>query len=429
LARRDLAEEVLRRRDLIRAVIERVPRTGRSCQHEFHTLPGSVGREIVHSAVDGGHALGAFEGFSVYVARAWGRVFPPRGEPVEESAVGIVVPPENPEDRVSYYREALEALVAWRLMGTPEIAFFDGSIRGAVRWWRPGYGRRGPSLSEMLREASAAILEAVEHGVLDMDCPGPVEGSRLLEEDPGLRCVEEFIRDAPFTGEDRGKRPASNLLAMKLAAVRESGEFNVWWAIALEVAEKLYLYRMALEEAWRTGALPVFISKTSTGTRMCGGPQSDFHILRKLYPLEEGYVVWDGSVMHGVLEVTGLAEPGKELEGGGKAFLPRILGLHEFYMERMVVVEFYARLARGGPWLMIDLVLDGEKVGVPEQWEAKEIVEDALSRILSVPLSRGYPVSLIVAHRHARITRDQAQMYLNGLRLHSEPQARGMLNV
>jgi len=376
-----------------------------------------------------GMLWGLLRGLVFMLARAWGSVFPPRGEPVEESAVGVVVPPENPEDRVSYYREALEALVAWRLMGAPELAFFDGSIRGAVRWWRPGYGRRGPSLSEMLREASTAILEAVEHGVLDMDCPGPVGGSRLLEEDPGLRCVEEFIREAPFAGEDRGRRPASNLLAMKLAAAREGGEFNVWWAIALEVAEKLYLYRMALEEAWRSGALPVFVSKTSTGTRMCGGPQSDFQVLRKLYPLEEGYVVWDGSVMRGVLEVTGLVKPGGELEGGGKAFLPRILGLQEFYMERMVVVEFYARLARGGPWLMIDLVLDGEKVGVPGPGEVEEIVEDALSRILSVPLSRGYPVSLIVAHRRARITRDQAQMYLNGLRLQSEPQARGMLNV
>jgi len=428
LVDRDIVAEVLRRRGLIRRVVSHAPSRRRGCQVEMKPLPGPVGWEPSHGAVDGGHALLVYEGFTVYIARAWGRIFPPNGgDPARAAAVGLVVPPENPEDRVGYYREALEGLVAWRLAPGSELLLFDGSIRGAIRWWRPGYGRRGPTLSEMLAQAEAAIIEAAERGILDMDCPGSVEGSSLLEEDSRLRCVEEFIRDAPFTGDDRGWRPASNLLAMRLAEADPDRALDVMWVIALEVAEKLYLYKEAVLEAWSRGGLPVFISKTSTGTRMCGGPQSDLQLLRRLYPMEPGYVLWDGSVMHGALEVTGL-ERGEDKKGG-KAFYPRILGLDEFYRERMLVVEFYARLARGGPWLMIDLVLDGGKVRIHGLEEARGVVEEALSLIQALPQTRGYPLSLVIAHKHARITPDEARYYINGLALTSEPRARGMLSL
>ena len=429
-----MLEETIRARSMIQRILEAAPTTqGGDCSRvRLRPLPDPARGQARHVAVDGGHHTAHFEGYAVYLARAWGRQFsqdPSWSRTEQAAAVGVVIPPENPEDRVSYYREALEAMVAARLVDGAELVLFDGSIRGAIRWWRPGYGRRGPSLSEMLEEAERIIVESASKGLLDLpSCPKIDPESGMIMAETGLRCVEEFVREAPFPGQDRGRRPASNLLAMRLAEARPESALDVMWAIALESTEKLYLYKVAIEEAWRHGATPVFISKTSTGTRMCGGPSSDLYILRKRYPLETGVVLWDGSVMLGALEATGLEKRG-ERKGGGKAFYPRILGLDEFYVDRLLIVEFYARLARNGQWLLIDLALDRDLYGEPGPGEAEAIVEDAVSRLLSVPLTRGYPLSLVVAHRHARLTPEEARYYLAGLGLRYEPRARGMLRL
>ncbi len=375
---------------------------------ELRPLPEPLGGEVVHAAVDGGHSMITFEGFTFYVVRAWAHLF---GRAREQGAgwLGVLIPPHEPEYRVPVYRDVLESAVllgdgvgqGWNLVEEARLVLFDGSIRTALRWWR-GRDPSNRRMSERLREAEQSLRALVAGGV---EIPG-VDAGDCLD-----GCVESLVAGA-------GRRPVAPWLAMYLAA-EYPGIEGLDWIPVLEVVEKLYLLKRVLEEAWRQDGLVLFLSKHSTSSRLCRGKHSDIFYLNRIHPVEPGYVLAEGPLL-GAYEIARLV--GVDV----KQLYPPVLGIHDFYTRRIAAVEFYVRLQRGGPFLLGDLVIDVER-HMDMLEDPYGAVEKALAMLLSTPVSQGYPLSLLVAHHHSRILPEEALAAARSMGLGAEHLARSML--
>ena len=402
---KELVEESLRWRRLI-SIILGGARGGEKCrvpEPEALPPPGDPG---VHAAVDGGSKIVEYEEFSFYVARAWAGLFPPKTRPSTAASVGLVVPPEEPDVQVGYFREILEAHAALGIIAQgPRMILMDGSITGPLRWYRPGFGER-LRLHEALGEAEeAARWLAENHG-------GEVAWALGVEprcRGPGrYPCLEYLLRESR-------RRPVSSRLAMLSEALHSPGGAD--WAPAVEVAEKLYLYKRLLEEAWSRGALVVFVSKTVRRRRICSDmPHSDQYYVKKAMTGRTGYITWPDALRVGYANIMGL-----RVEGG---FLPRLLGIPEFYSRRLGNIEAYVSFSPRGPILHVDVVFDAPSTGDPEG-----LLEEALSLLRGAGLSRGYPVSLSVAHRHARVLEEEARIYAGAMGFEALRASRSMLGV
>ncbi len=372
---RTLVEAALRARDRITHAPQE------QCSVEWRSLPSPSPEPPPVVAVDGGSMKLETETTTIYAVKAWAGVFNPTLEGEEEIAnAGPVVPPENAEDRISIYREILEAALAARHTPRRGLLLLDGSIRPVLRWWRPGFTRRGTRMSTALSEALRRVEEwAKTSSPLAL----AVRGCRSLG---APSCLEELIRSSPI-------RPASTELAHELGP--RVGD----WIVLVEVMEKLYLYKEAIEAAWRAGSTPVFITKTSRQRSLCGEDQArpDVYYIKKLHPAEPGYAIAGGGVVVGAYNITGIARGGDERLG---SLYPQQMGIADFYEERIALVEAYARLAPGAPILLVGVVLPAEDASIHR-------LEEALSRLQAIP-GDGYPAPLFIAHHKARIHRDEA---------------------
>ncbi|NOZ30627.1 MAG: DNA double-strand break repair nuclease NurA [Crenarchaeota archaeon] len=385
-----------------------------------------------HAAVDGGNQSLQLEDFTFFAVRAWAYIHE-KGSGQGGAFVGIVVPPHHTDYRISIYREILEAasLVGNGISSTRNLAeeadlvLFDGNIRNSIRWWSPGAVRwengEQPDLINDLERAADNIWNLYKSGLRldtfsDLNCDGRND------------CIVEFITNP-------SRRPRTPEFIMELAMRGyDKGLFkDSKWITALEVVEKLYLYKEAIESTWKNGGYPIFLSKSSTSTRLCKEKHSDIFYLRRIHGrnLKPGYIVWSESVQCGAYEITRLVTrkekqivPGDICAGRKEPrqkyrFYPRLLGLYEFYVERLGSIEFYVRLSKAGPFMNANLAFD-MNIGLKDEDEVRAMVEEALARLASVPMTHGYPLSLMIAHQHARILPEEVLALARGAGLEFE---------
>ncbi|MCE4610537.1 MAG: DNA double-strand break repair nuclease NurA [Desulfurococcales archaeon] len=362
-----------------------------SCRFYWQDLPAGRRPEWVLAA-DGGNAQTDLEDGTAYVVKAWAsRTGGPGFSDVRLAAAGVVMPPLNAEPRIALYRETLEAAAGLAVLGEGGgLVLMDGSITTAIKWWRPGFTRRlGEAwLSRALEKAEEALEEAYKRGVIGDLAPCGGDG-----------CIEDLLSKAY-------RRPVSARLAMRLAAEgvypRGDGRLHpLWWIVALEVSEKLLLYRMLLEEAWRRGATVAFVAKTSRSTSRCGGSTTDRHRIARAKPVEPGVAFWgEDSYVEGGYKILRLTGEGEGEEPG--SLYPEVAGLNEFYERELATVEGYVRLSPGGPLLHLTVPVKAGNVerGLREFWRAVEM-------LASLPLTRGYPAPLAAAHMMARVRREE----------------------
>ncbi len=393
-----------------RGILGSLHSTRKECSFEWRPLPEPVVNPPVNTAVDGGSYKIDTAYHTFYAVKAWAGLFNPRLERWEQAAhVGIVAPPLHAEDRISIYREALEAYLASRLIPGNGLLLFDGSIRPVVKWWRPGFGRRGLRVREALQEARRELEKWASSG------SGPLALSISYCRRLGApSCLETLITESPL-------RPAASEYVQEV--IKSRGEVGEWIILA-EVAEKLYLYMEAIQGAWEKGATPIFITKTIRQSRLCKGPHPDPYYIHQKVPWQPGYTVWEGGIGVGAYEITRLGgeEPGP--------LYPDIAGIKKFYEEELALVEAYARLSRGGPLLLIGIVVHSREVPDSKDdripW-ATEKVEQALSMLRSLP-GPGYPIPLFVAHQRAKIDGGEARAVSGILGLEAEVPDRLMLS-
>jgi len=404
----DLIEDVVRWRKLIARAVEASEETVHECVARMRgarqDLPEPA-PEPVHVAVDGGDKMVEFEGFSVYALKSYAAAYAPHGAQAQAraAAVGVVVPPSEESSQVTYMRESLEALSAARALSESEaeLLLFDGSLVGAIKWHRPGYGEKGYTLSMALTEATRAIGELASRGALDQ------LGVAVGDCGEGFECVASVIAGAR-------ERPAAGKLAMISAAERVGGSLE--WVPALEVAEKLYFYKRAFEEAWARGASVAFIAKRSRSRSLCeGAPRPDIVYAARVLD-GPGMIVDEALVRRGYVEIVNMPATTREL-------LPGLLGVPEFYRSRLGLARVYLRASKTAPVLQVDVVFDYKR---GDWWRE---VERAVSRILAVPQHKGYPLSLVHAHRHAVVSEAEALRAVRGLGLEAAPLARGVLRL
>jgi len=403
-----IGEDVVKWRRLIARAIE-ASEAAHDCYAKMraarHGLP-EPSAEPVHAAVDGGDKIFEFEGFSVYAIKSYAAAYAPDEKPysTRAAAVGVVVPPSEESRQVTYLRETLEALsAAHALAGSrAELLLFDGSLVGAIKWHRPGYGEKGYTLSMALTEATRAIGELAARGALDV--LGVDVGDCGVD---GFDCVASVIEGAR-------ERPASGKLAMISAAERVGGSLE--WVPALEVAEKLYFYKRAIEAAWARGASVAFIAKRSRSRMLCDdAPRPDIVYAARVLD-GPGMIVDEALVRRGYVEVVNMPASTREL-------LPSLLGVPEFYRSRLGLARVYLKASPSAPVLQVDVVFDYKR---GDWWREVEL---AVSRILAVPQRKGYPLSLVYAHKHAVVSEVEAVKAVRGLGLETAPPSRGVLRV
>jgi len=341
---------------------------GRVCEVPWRRLP-DAGAVEWHAAVDGGSRIISLHDEDVFIVKGWSGWWPPAGESYYAS-VGPVVPAPEAEYRVPVYREIVEyrvALEAAREARPGGVLLFDGSASTAVKWWRHSQGREQKRLREALPR---------------------------LEREAGV-SRDEFERQVLGGSE----LPFSYNVAVELAARGGDGGGSLDWIPGLEMLEKLLLFKAAVEEAWRNGALTVFLAKTVRRSKYCGGPRSDIYYLERSLPREAGMVEPSPatSIAVGAPRITGIRE-GEDLHLFREVF-PLEYGIRNFYLERVAVVESYVRLENGGPILLVGVLYDDKAETRPIS-----LLERAVSLLAGLSLNRdGYPIPLQIAHKRAAV--------------------------
>ncbi len=398
-----LIEAAIRRRDSLRRLVKlfyEEPEDVSFVRDKLRKLPAPRGSRVPpHAVEDGGSRFEDFEAFTIYAVRAWAALYTPNGgrfdsaSEAEEADVGIVVPQAFPEDRVRIYRETIEAYTAARVVANASggLLLWDGSFRVIV-------GRHRPGAAEMpLSEAESRAAERLGLRPSDMY----YELWRRVNS-----VVERGLRDPP----------ARSLIEERLGLENLSSDDGVWVSF-LEWVEKSMAFRLLLEDSWRRGVTPVFLSKTSRSTSLLGKPLPDVYYLRMAKPVES--FLTDYSVLHGIEDIR--AFKSKVVRG---PFYPRHLGLDEFYRDLLGLAEFYVRLESGGPILKVEVAFNALRYG---EDDVADLVEGVVSALSSLPLARGYPYTLLVAHSRARLTRDDMDRVLHALGLGLERSGRHML--
>lgn len=390
-----------------------------------------------HAAVDGGNQSLQLDDFTFFAARAWAYIHELREKPQRTGYAGIVVPPHHADYRITIYRETLEAAAligsgvvnGRNLAEMAELVLFDGNIRNSIRWWSPGavrpQGEEEIDLGKGLDHAYNVLWDLYNTGT-------SVDSISFLQCNGRSDCVEEFIAKAV-------ERPIVPRLVLEMVARDLDGKYfsDTKWITALEVVEKLYLYKEALESSWRNGGYPIFLSKSSTTTQLCKEKHSDIFYLRRIHgrSLEPGYIFWSDSLQCGAYEITRLVrkkakplvgEPvcsPSQMPSRGYRFFPEVLGLRHFYVNRLGSIEFYVRLSGTGPFMNANLAFDMARVDFSDLDDARAMLEEALARLASVPMTHGYPLSLVLTHNHARILPEEVIALARGagLELQMDP--------
>ena len=392
-----LFEAARARRDLIRLLIEKVRRGEKplTTVKIYDLNPGGGGGGgIPHAAEDGGSRLEEFEAYTLFIARGWAASYRnsgPQGSydvglEVEYSDVGLILPPTYGEERVRVYREALEAIAAGEVLPHIEggVLLWDGSLRPLVARHRPGAADK-----EMARAAG--------------------ELRSRLRMDLG-EALEEIARMWGM-----GEAPAAPGLVASRLSIEDLADDDAAWIALLEWSEKLLAVRRLLQEAWRRGVTPVFVTKTSRSTSLFRRVLPDVYYLKRLRRFDPFRT--EHTVLRGLEQLRGVRR--EHLRG---PLVPEELGLDEFYRERLGLAEFYLRLDTGAPILKVEVAFDADSTGDPGG-----LVERAVRALMGLPRARGYPLSLIVAHQRARLGRGDVERVLSILGLELERRGRWVL--
>ncbi|MCE4603378.1 MAG: DNA double-strand break repair nuclease NurA [Aeropyrum sp.] len=401
---RDIAEEAREVSPLVRDILSRRAEGRDSCEGliGFKKLDGKrLGEAII--AVDGGNRSLDFSDFTFYLARAWAGT--QSGSEALYNAIGVVVPPVEPEARISIYREVLEAYTALELVRRiegPGVILLDGSPATALKWWRPGFARRDLMMSQALETAKRVLVD-VDLSILGIECS--VKGE----------CVEDLVSKAV-------RRPASAKLGMILARSNTYSAKDLRWLIAVEVAEKLYLYMSLLREAWRKSITPIFVAKTSRSSEACGGPLPDVAYLYPAAPPEPSLAVLrrDAMVKIGIENILGLG--GDEASG---RFIPDVGDLRRFYTEMVAEVRTYVRLSPAGPILSVSALVPSS---TPELLNPAEYIAEVLKPLIDISPS-GYPLHLLIAHERAKVSSQDLESSLLVMGLSLEGVGRSVLRL
>ncbi len=390
-------------------------RPGDTCEFKWHPLPEPYGRPLRYIAVDGGNTLIETETATFYLVKAWAGRFNPLDREARLASVNVVRLQRWIAERVSTYREILEAAAAYRIIddGMVDLILMDGSPEPVMRWWAAsttrlyhghGLGRAGRVLQSIAKEIES---------LLGVECSDD--------------CIEPLLRDS-------GLRPAS-AYAVSLAPDSMLDSGGGLWIRDLETLERLYAYKVLFEEAWRKGARIVYVAKTVRRSVLCDRMLSDTHYIRLREPSRPGYTYWTGSLRIGAPEVVGILEamePAKD-ERLNEMY-PSYLGVRSFYTERVAVLGFYARLSPWSPVLYIAEVLPAREafeIRMAGRSMLEERTNELLSLILSLPGSRvpgsGYPAGLVRAHTEAHVTEDDKRGVEAVLRLDAQRPNRSML--
>ena len=380
------------------SVFEAIPRARRAlellgseekeCRFAWRPLPEPV-EPGWHAAVDGGSSIVGVHDEDLFLVKGWAGWWPDAEESYY-AAAGPVLPAPEAEYRVPVYREIVEYRVALEAAKNAKpggILLFDGSASTAVKWWRHSQGREQKRLREALDN---------------------------LERRAGIGR-DEFL-DRVVGGDEL---PYSYSVAVRLAA--EKGD-PLDWLPGLEMLEKLLLLKEAVEEAWRRGAVTVFIAKTVRRSKYCGGPRSDTYYIERAAPREPGMVEPDPvlSVAVGAPRITGIRGEDSSLF---REVFPRDYGVREFYLERVAVAESYVRLSPGGPVLLVGVLYDSSVESDP-----LSLLEKAVAGLAGLSMGRdGYPIPLQIAHRRAAV-RHEEEAALSRLLAERRP-SRSMLRI
>ncbi len=385
------------------------------CEFNWHPLPEPVGGDPRYIAVDGGNALIETETATFYLVKAWAGRFNPLDREARLASVNVVRLQKWISERVSTYREILEAAVAYKVMGDDgaNLLLMDGSPEPVMRWWAASTTRlyHGHGLNKA-REVLRSVASLIE-STLGVEC--------------SEECIEDLIRDG-------GLRPSS-AYAVSLVPDRLLDSGGGMWVRDLETLERLYAYKTLFEEAWRRGSRIVYITKTVRRSELCDRMLSDTHYIRLREPSRPGYTYWGGSLRIGAPEIVGILEPMEPVKDERlEEMYPRYLDVRSFYTKRVAVLGFYARLSPWSPVLYIAEVLPAREaleIRMAGRGMLEERINGLLSLLLSLPGSRvpgsGYPAGLVRAHMEAHVTEDDKRGVEAVLRLDAQRPNRSML--
>ncbi|AFZ70363.1 NurA domain-containing protein [Caldisphaera lagunensis DSM 15908] len=379
-----LINSTLKNKDIILDIIKKNPKS--QCNIKWNPLPEKVDYDIEVSAEDGGDMISEFDTFTLYVVKSWAKTFNNNLKPIENALIGLLLPPKYTMLRVSLYREIIEAKSSLNAIPKNGIAFFDGSLTPLIAWWRP----------------SASIKNGEELDIL------------LEEADNELKNGGYFINKIDDLLNESLYHPLIPLMLMDKEQ-KDQLKPMIDAFLAMEILEKLYLYKILLEKIFENNSLPIFISKTSRSTRLCNSNLPDVHIIKKMVRSEPGYVYWDGSLNMGASNIIG--------EKNMKKMFPKLGGIEDFYENRLGMVRFYARFQHGAPILQVEALFDQNK-GIPD---TEDFINQVISKIILIPLQQGYPTSLVFAHKNAEITHDDMEALIKVAGIEGELKERSML--
>ncbi len=379
-----LINSTLKNKDTILDIIRKNPKT--QCNIKWNPLPEKIDYDIEVSAEDGGDMISEFDTFTLYAVKSWAKTFNNNLKPIENALVGLLLPPKYSLLRVSLYREIIEAKSSLDAVPKNGIAFFDGSISPLIAWWRPGISiKTGEELDELLEVADDELKN----------------GSYLINK------IDDLLNESLY-------HPLIPLILMDMEQ-KDQLKPMIDVFLAMEILEKLYLYKVLLEKIFKNNSLPIFISKTSRSTRLCNSNLPDVHIIKKIVRSQPGYVYWDESLNLGAYNIIG----GENV----KKMFPRLGGIDDFYENKLGMIRFYARLQYGAPILQVDALFDQSK-GIPD---VENFINQVVSKIILVPLQQGYPTSLVFAHKNAAITIDDMEALIKIAGIEGELRERSML--
>ena len=370
---------------------------------ELKELPPPVHEAPLHVAEDGGQRLIDFEAYSIYLIKAGAICIRPERNSykivTEESVadVNVIVPPQRMEERLSLYREIMELWISRKILRAckPEMFLWDGSLRSLLLMKRRPEARYVRGYSKLLNEISKKI--------------------------PDVSSLDD-IADLILSSSERGPLSTLKIIRNKIG-ISSISDSDVEWISFLEWLEKLLLLSHFLEGAWEFGTTLMFITKTSRSTALFNKAFPDVYYLRQLKPFEAFRTT--GKLKRSIFEVMGLSL--SEAKKLGPLF-PMTNSIKEIFINKLGLIEFYARLERGAPLLKFEIAINLDKIGLVDSEVVEEVVAKALRKVLATPLINGYPISLRLSHLKWRVTNDEVDKVLQALGLKIERGSREMLS-
>lgn len=353
--------------------------------------PGST----PHAAEDGGSGLIDFETFSVYGVQAWAGAFQGSGpayklaSEVRAADAGIILPAGSEDLRVRFYRETLEAWAARQaILGLPEGSWllWDGSVTTLLTGRRP-WSESELRIQTLLSKAAEAL------GVRDEEL---------------IDIVSGWHREKPLSVVENLYDTGGDSIIM--------GENSHIWVSFLEWLEKLESVALLFETVFERNARIVFITKTTRSKSLLGGPFPDVLYLRSAQPREPFHTV--PKLRRGVFPTS----PSSRVPA---RFFPGKYG--ETFQENLYVLSLYVRLDPGTPILHVEEVIPAGEVDPLDPEYAENRAGEIVGFLQGLTRRQGYPYSLLVAHREARLSPYDLERAALVLGVKGERPGRGML--